>query len=56
MDKRKEKPMTSRAAVIGAGLAGLTAANVLADQGFEVIVFERSVRAGGRAETTEHGP
>ncbi|SFR69796.1 Flavin containing amine oxidoreductase [Agromyces sp. CF514] len=37
-----------RIAVIGAGLAGLTAARELADQGFDVIVIEARDRIGGR--------
>lgn len=38
-----------RVAVIGAGLAGLTAAVALSDAGFAVDVFERSRLLGGRA-------
>ena len=37
-----------RAAVIGAGLAGLTAARILQDQGHHPIVLEKSRGAGGR--------
>lgn len=43
-----------KAIVIGGGLAGLVAANVLADRRVEVILLEARARAGGRAETTEH--
>ena len=39
--------------VIGAGLAGLTAANVLADGGEQVTVLEARNRIGGRATTDE---
>jgi monoamine oxidase len=37
-----------RVAVIGAGLAGLSAATRLAETGFDVIVFEARTRVGGR--------
>ncbi|MBF0671262.1 MAG: FAD-dependent oxidoreductase [Salinibacterium sp.] len=37
-----------RVAVVGAGLAGATAARVLADAGFDVVVIEGRERAGGR--------
>ncbi|MRG59493.1 NAD(P)-binding protein [Agromyces sp. CFH 90414] len=37
-----------RIAVIGAGLAGLAAANQLVDRGFEVVVIEARDRVGGR--------
>ena len=36
-------------AVIGGGLAGLAASIALADSGFQVQLFERSPRLGGRA-------
>ena len=38
-------------AVIGGGLAGLTAACYLARQGREVTVFEQAAELGGRAAT-----
>ncbi|WP_066290841.1 phytoene desaturase family protein [Bacillus sp. FJAT-29937] len=38
-------------AIIGGGLAGLTAANYLAKEGKNVIVFEKSNRLGGRSMT-----
>ena len=41
----------SRCAVIGAGLAGLTAARALADAGLAVVVFEKSRGLGGRLAT-----
>ena len=47
--------MKPRVAVVGAGLAGLSAANHLLDQGIDVTVFERSAHPGGRATTTSHG-
>jgi len=41
-----------RVAVIGGGLAGLSAALNLARHGLSVTLFERSPHAGGRAQTT----
>lgn len=41
----------ARAAVIGAGLAGLTAARMLAEAGAPVVVFEKSRGLGGRLAT-----
>src|SRR4051794_23041950 len=41
--------MADRVAVIGAGLAGLSAAAALAQRGFAVTVHEAKPRAGGRA-------
>ncbi|MCW4384251.1 FAD-dependent oxidoreductase [Salinibacterium sp. SYSU T00001] len=40
-----------RIAVVGAGLAGATAARILSDAGFEVVVIEGRERAGGRIST-----
>jgi 15-cis-phytoene desaturase len=42
-----------KAIVIGGGLAGLTAATLLAKDGFEVHLFERSAQTGGRSFTVE---
>jgi monoamine oxidase len=39
-----------RIAVIGAGMAGATAARTLADQGFDVVVIEARHRVGGRID------
>ena len=39
--------------VVGAGLAGLTCAKVLAERGTEVVVFEASDGVGGRVRTDE---
>jgi phytoene dehydrogenase-like protein len=39
--------------VVGAGLAGLTCAKVLAERGAEVVVFEASDGVGGRVRTDE---
>ena len=41
--------------VIGAGLAGLTAAHRLRQAGVDVTVLERSPRPGGRVQTERHG-
>jgi oxygen-dependent protoporphyrinogen oxidase len=41
--------------VIGAGLAGLTAAHRLQQEGVRVTVLERSSAAGGRVQTERHG-
>ncbi|MCX7692804.1 FAD-dependent oxidoreductase [Tepidimonas taiwanensis] len=40
-----------RVAVVGAGIAGITAARTLAQAGWEVTVFEKSRGAGGRMAT-----
>lgn len=42
-----------RIVVIGAGIAGLTAARILNDDGYDVIVVEARDRLGGRATTVE---
>ena len=34
--------------VVGAGLAGATAARLLADHGFDVVVLDKGRRVGGR--------
>lgn len=43
-----------RVAVVGAGLAGLTAARILVDQGHEVILLDKGRGAGGRMSTRRH--
>lgn len=45
---RKEAPTGKKAAIIGAGPAGLTAAYYLAKKGHEVTVFEMNEKAGGQ--------
>lgn len=42
--------MSKNVAVIGAGFSGLSAATYLAKQGFEVTVFDKLEKAGGRAQ------
>jgi monoamine oxidase len=43
-----------RIAVVGAGIAGATAARVLADAGFNVVVVEGRERSGGRIRSIEN--
>lgn len=43
----------TRTAVIGAGVAGLATAALLAREGHEVVVFEKNDRVGGRAGSIE---
>jgi glycine/D-amino acid oxidase-like deaminating enzyme len=43
-----------RVAVVGAGLAGLTAARILEEQGHDVVVVEKARGAGGRSATRRH--
>lgn len=49
--------MYENIAIIGAGMAGATAARLLADAGHSVVVFEKSGGTGGRLSTrrTEYG-
>jgi squalene-associated FAD-dependent desaturase len=47
--------VAGRVAVVGAGLAGLSAALELHDRGYDVEVFERSRLLGGRATSFEVG-
>ncbi len=42
------QPITQRGLVIGGGLAGMTAALAIAEQGFEVYLVEREERLGGK--------
>ena len=48
-------PAASSVAVIGGGLAGLSAARALQDLGFKVTVMERARRVGGRAAWRPEG-
>lgn len=45
-----------RVGIVGAGVAGLGAARLLAQERHEVVVFERLDRVGGRCATTRIGP
>ncbi|NTV43244.1 MAG: FAD-dependent oxidoreductase, partial [Syntrophobacteraceae bacterium] len=47
-------PVISTALVIGGGLAGMTAALNLADQGIPVVLVEREARLGGMARQIHH--
>jgi polyamine oxidase len=47
---------TTRVIVVGAGVAGLSAARVLHDAGVDVVVVEARDRIGGRTWTAEVGP
>jgi monoamine oxidase len=49
-------PSDINVAIIGAGAAGLGAANALKDSGLSTIVLEARDRAGGRAHTIEPAP
>ncbi|RDV84869.1 4Fe-4S binding protein [Ammonifex thiophilus] len=48
-------PIVPRALVVGGGVAGLTAACSLADQGVEVILVEKTERIGGKAREIYYG-
>lgn len=41
-------------AVIGAGVAGLKAAEVLLEKGYDVVIYEARDRIGGRICTSDH--
>ena len=45
--------MSKSVIIIGAGVAGLSTATYLADQGYEVTVLEKNAQAGGRARKFE---
>src|SRR5262245_5715978 len=43
--------MASRVAIIGGGVAGMTAAHELIERGFEVVVLEAGLIPGGKARS-----
>jgi zeta-carotene desaturase len=45
---------SARVAVVGGGLAGLAAGSALAENGFQVTLFERRSYLGGRASSYQH--
>ena len=47
--------MSRRVAIIGAGIAGLTAAQRLHEYGLTATIFEASNRIGGRIHTVPFG-
>ena len=47
-------PLNHDALVIGGGLAGMTAALSLADQGFRVYLVEREAELGGHLRHVQH--
>src|SRR5436853_2351330 len=47
-------PKSQSVAVVGGGLAGLSAGCALAECGFQVTVFERRPYLGGRASSYQH--
>lgn len=51
LPERKRKPTPKKmkqVAIIGAGLSGLAAALALSEKGYEVVIFEKSDRLGGK--------
>lgn len=50
---KKNKDRRPSVAIVGGGIAGLTAAYRLAAQGFAVTVFEQSDRVGGKIHTSD---
>jgi len=44
-------PMSTRVAVLGGGVGGLSAAQELAERGFEVVVYEHRPDFGGKARS-----
>jgi len=47
-------PVTAKALVIGGGIAGITAALTLADQGFESVILEKGQTIGGNLGLVNH--
>ncbi len=48
--------MAKKVLVVGAGPGGLTAGMILASKGYEVEIFEKDARVGGRNQAIELGP
>ena len=55
MKRAGERHPALRIAVVGAGMAGLTAARSLADRGYDVVVVEKARGPGGRMSTRRQG-
>ncbi|MCE5336098.1 MAG: FAD-dependent oxidoreductase [Desulfobacteraceae bacterium] len=51
---RSDQPVVQRALVVGGGIAGMTAALSIADQGFEVDLVEKTENLGGLALRIHH--
>jgi len=51
--KQEMLKVTSRALVVGGGIAGITSALAIADQGFETLLIERGETLGGNALSVE---
>src|SRR5579859_7140072 len=54
MSESQTPATQKRVAIVGGGLAGLSAGCALADAGFEVTLFERRPFLGGRASSYQH--
>lgn len=54
VQERFPKGVKPTIAVIGAGVAGLRAAEVLLEKGYEVVIYEARDRIGGRICTSNH--
>jgi heterodisulfide reductase subunit A-like polyferredoxin len=52
--RAKKIPIQRRALVIGGGIAGMTAALALAEQGFESVIVEKERNLGGMAKELTH--
>ena len=55
-EKLPENGNSRRVVIIGAGVAGLTAAELLAKRGFEVTVIEKEKQAGGQINLADKPP